>query len=811
LRSHATCPATPRQSAANLLGLLAERGSTGGAPGDGSGAAAGANAKRKKGGGKDKAKGKKSVSSTPGDVALRFFERFPVASAAASDPKASSAYYGVLVAYGVLSGWMEKSAPNGTVSTLARQRILPVLDPSCQAAAAAGEEASVSGAMLRANACWALGELATTKALPEEPTHAALLHTLTEPLGVEQPAMRSAAASAIAAALHASCWPENWAPLLTAAAAAAGGVMMENGGGGDDENDASRLRALRLIAVAAEVAPEHCGFSAVATPLAAALARAAATRTPPPPATLPPLVETALEALVAVVDAAQEVVEDNEEDDDGFSGAGSATHPSLVALVPHICDALRRAWLPQAWGLEAWNAGGGGGGGGEGSGGGGGMDAEGGGGGDGGQPVACCMGDCSQLLSRALRWCPDALVAAHAALLHEWDAWEEEEEEAAMSVVGDAVAAFTRGVLIVPQQLTGGVSVMQPLLLAYSQFLSSAVDAAPALGAARACRRSHSLLALAATVSGGPNDVAGVAAALGSAAVGRLSNLDSPDLPLARPLVLAVAGVLARAAGPAPAHLPPNAVANWARAAARALVTSGGEMTASELHLLAAATLRALGGNAAPAAVRDPGARAAAMEVALRAVLALRDLRAAGGGLGGGRRNAEEEEDDSESEDDDEDDDDSDGDDSDSDSGGGGGGGGGGSGEDEETEAAFMLRYAEEARRLAGGGEEDPDAGDVDEADDGSELELEGVYLGHPGAEATALLHWLQTQATAADLGALAATLQAHPIDGLEQVAHLQSVLSSMALPAGGGGGGAGAGGMMSASSPGIDFGGLRL
>ena len=326
------------------------------------------------------------------------------------------------------------------------------------------------------------------------------------------------------------------------------------------------------------------------------------------------------------------------------------------------------------------------------------------------------------------------------------------------------------------------------------------------------------------TLRPGPNDVAGVAAALGNAAIGRLSNLDSPDLPLAKPLVLAVAGVLARAAGPAPAHLPPAAVAHWARAAARVLVTGGGDMTASELHLLAAAMLRALGGGGggemvagaggAPAAVRDPTGRAAAMEGALRAVLALRDLRAAGGGLGSGRHNAEEEEDDSESDDDDDDDDDSDSDsDDDSDSGGGSGGGS----EDEETEAAFLARYAEEARRLASGVDEDPDAGDVDEADDGTELELDGVYLGHPGAEATALLQWLQTQATAADLGALAATLQAHPIDGLEQVRDLQSVLSSMASPGGGGGGGgrvggAGRGGGMTMSAAGgIDFGGLRL
>ena len=42
---------------------------------------------------------------------------------------------------------------------------------------------------------------------------------------------------------------------------------------------------------------------------------------------------------------------------------------------------------------------------------------------------------------------------------------------------------------------------------------------------------------------------------------------------------------------------------------------------------------------------------------------------------------------------------------------GGNGNGGGNGGEDEETEAAFLARYAAEARKLAGAGPEDPDAG----------------------------------------------------------------------------------------------------
>lgn len=210
------------------------------------------------------------------------------------------------------------------------------------------------------------------------------------------------------------------------------------------------------------------------------------------------------------------------------------------------------------------------------------------------------------------------------------------------------------------------------------------------------------------------------------------------------------------------------------------------------------------------------------MESALRAVLGLRDLRASGGELGAGRRNAEEE--DANDSDDDSDDDDDDGSDDsdeedferdsdvDSDSDGTAAGS---SPPDEETEAQFLARYAAEARRLAGAGDVDPDSGDVEDADDGSELELDGVMMGPPGSEARALLNWLQSRATAADLGALAATLQAHPVDGLEQVSNLQTVLSSIPQAAGGGaGGGNGSGGPSASSgSAGVsmDFGGLAL
>jgi hypothetical protein len=117
---------------------------------------------------------------------------------------------------------------------------------------------------------------------------------------------------------------------------------------------------------------------------------------------------------------------------------------------------------------------------------------------------------------------------------------------------------------------------------------------------------------------------------------------------------------------------------------------------------------------------------------------------------------------------------------------------------------------------MAGEGPEDPDAGDVDDAEDGEEVSLDGVQIGPPGAEATALLGWLSSAASAGDLGALAATLQARPIAGLERVGDLQSVLSSMAVVSGqthGAGVGFPTPGAASPSNSqgGIDFGGLRL
>ena len=219
-----------------------------------------------------------------GDVALSFLERFPPPDGSGGgsrlDGNGASNYYGALVAYGALANWLAKHkarepASRGALATLIRRRVLPATAP-------AGAESETASAMLRANACWALGELAATDAVPPSEAHAALLGCLTDPAGAEHPALRSAAAAAIAAALHASVWPEDWTPLLTAAAAAAAPER-----GGEDDADASRLRAIRLIAVAAEAAPEHCGAPATATALAAALARAASGRTPAPPATLP--------------------------------------------------------------------------------------------------------------------------------------------------------------------------------------------------------------------------------------------------------------------------------------------------------------------------------------------------------------------------------------------------------------------------------------------------------------------------------------------------------------------------------------------
>jgi hypothetical protein len=424
----------------------------------------------------------------------------------------------------------------------------------------------------------------------------------------------------------------------------------------------------------------------------------------------------------------------------------------------------------------------------------------------GGTPAPCCMGDCSRLLSKALKWCPDAasahaielggLAVAHAELLEEWDALGEEEDESATAAIAAAADAFTRGALP-----SAAASAAFPL---YAKFVADAIDTAPvAVACARACRASHAVLGLASKIA--PTEVLEAVGVIGEAATSRLSSLESPDVPLARPLALAVAACVARTAATSRLDVSPDVIADWARAASRALARDDGDFVASELRVVAVAALRALAGGAAA----DSEARAGLVECALRAVIGLRDIDGAEGmdKADGDDADDSEDEDDDDSDDDDSDDDDDDSDDDAERDGGD---------SEEETEAAFLARYAAEARRMAGEGPEDPDAGDVDDAEDGEEVSLDGVQIGPPGAEATALLGWLSSAASAGDLGALAATLQARPIAGLERVGDLQSVLSSMAVVSGqthGAGVGFPTPGAASPSNSqgGIDFGGLRL
>ena len=217
--------------------------------------------------------------------------------------------------------------------------------------------------------------------------------------------------------------------------------------------------------------------------------------------------------------------------------------------------------------------------------------------------------------------------------------------------------------------------------------------------------------------------------------------------------------------------------------------------------VVAVAALRALAGGAA----NDSEARAGVVECALRAVIGLRDIDGAAGmdkaddDSGDSDDSHEDVSDDDDNEDDEDDDEDDEN--------------GNGTEDDEETEQQFLARYAAEAQRMAQTEVEDPDAGEVDDAEDGEEISTDGVQMGPPGSEATALLGWLSSAASASDLGALAATLQAQPIAGLERVGDLQSVLSSMAYD--------GANQRTSFPTPGaaspsnsqggIDFGGLRL
>ena len=162
----------PRQSAANVLALLAERGS-GAAParsGDPPGTTASRRAdKRGRSNAKKATRGSRKnglKNDTPGDVALAFLERFPPPDGSGGGSRLDGTALELLRRARRArraANWLAKHkarepASRGALATLSAE-VLPATAP-------AGAESETASAMLRANACWALGELAATDAVP---------------------------------------------------------------------------------------------------------------------------------------------------------------------------------------------------------------------------------------------------------------------------------------------------------------------------------------------------------------------------------------------------------------------------------------------------------------------------------------------------------------------------------------------------------------------------------------------------------------------------------------------------------------------
>ena len=122
----------PRQSACNLLALLADRGSGGGAGALDDSTSSGKD-KRSRKNSKAGGKVKKNKNDTPGDVALVFLDRFPPPGDgnAPLDGTGASAYYGVLLAYGALSTWLAKHK-NETSSTIVTLGTYCTFPKSCR-------------------------------------------------------------------------------------------------------------------------------------------------------------------------------------------------------------------------------------------------------------------------------------------------------------------------------------------------------------------------------------------------------------------------------------------------------------------------------------------------------------------------------------------------------------------------------------------------------------------------------------------------------------------------------------------------------
>lgn len=491
---------TPRQSALNLLGLIA----TSKGPPTGQGVKNVTTMKRKKGG---KGKSKDGEGTAGEALVMPFLSQFPLpADGSPPDSDVAVNYFGALMAYGGLCEFLMIQEAE-TITTLLQTRVFPLYTMA------------LPSPYVLATSNWLLGKLATC--LPtelNEAVYTALLKALLAPdVGnVSWRLVRQSAAGALTSLLQDDFKPTHWMPLLQAAVA---GARMK------DESEAAI--SLQLLTTAAEVGEDD--VAPHVPDIIDAVQVEICQHFPPHPEPWPQVVELGFAALAALSQAwdatEPEEDEDEDEDDEVYRKKLVYWKAGCTQLANTFSALLQRAWLtcmqedtPRP------------------------------------TPPPSCLGDTSILLVSILRCTPDQITVKNLKvepLLHvwshlimDWRAWEEEEDEAVFDVIEEAVVLQGRCPMTCfadPDEIVSSFpgpprSVLDNLVT----FVTSAIESAYPAACWRACRCSHALLH-ASSVSFEDEEIAMLLVPrFCKVSIERLQRLTSMTVPLAKPLTLVI-------------------------------------------------------------------------------------------------------------------------------------------------------------------------------------------------------------------------------------------------------------------------------
>jgi hypothetical protein len=245
-----------------------------------------------------------------------------------------------------------------------------------------------------------------------EDVYTALLKALLAPNtgGLSWRPVRASAAGALSSLLQKEYKPQQWLPLLQAAVM---GTKMQ------DEEDATL--SLQLLGTAAEAGEDDVAPHVPA--ITAAVQGEILRHIPPHPEPWPQIVELGFSALASLAQTWDSFEPEEPDEDEDESEALTSWKVGCTGLANTFSHILQQAWLTPSQGEEAL------------------IQVA---------PPPSCLSDTSVLISTILRYTPDLSSAASmkvetllqvwANLIVDWNAWEEEEDEAVFDAIEEAVA-----------------------------------------------------------------------------------------------------------------------------------------------------------------------------------------------------------------------------------------------------------------------------------------------------------------------------------------------------------------------------------